>query len=312
MGKIEEGGARLKEIIGVRFKKPGKIYFFDPRRKFLKVGDYVIVETSMGEEYAEVVIANKKMPEEKITSELKPIIRVATKQDKIHNQENKKREKEAFEICKKNIKKHKLEMNLIDVECKFDNSKMIFYFTADGRIDFRELVKDLAAIFRTRIELRQIGVRDEVKRIGGNGVCGRELCCCSFLGNFETVSIKMAKEQNVSLNPSKISGNCGRLMCCLRYEQDVYEEKLKRLPKLGAIVETEEGEGVVDSIETLKEKIRVKFKDGDGYFYKKYNASDVKIIKNVETEEKNEEETQNEKELEELEKLEKLEKNNEM
>lgn len=308
MGKIK-GGARLREIIGVRFKKSGKIYFFDPRKKYLKIGDYVIVETSMGEEYAEVVIANKKMPEERLNTELKPIIRVATKQDRIHNQENKKKEKEAFEICKKNIKKHKLEMNLIDVEYKFDNSKMIFYFTADGRIDFRELVKDLAAIFRTRIELRQIGVRDEVKRIGGNGVCGRELCCCSFLGNFETVSIKMAKEQNISLNPAKISGNCGRLMCCLKYEQEVYEEKLKKLPKVGAIVKVpEEGEGIVDSIETLKEIVRVKFKDKDGYFYKKYQAEELKIIKNVEEKDDLEGASKEDlKELQELEKLEKLE-----
>lgn len=299
----------MREIIGVRFKKSGKIYFFDPRKKYLKIGDYVIVETSMGEEYAEVVIANKKMPEERLNTELKPIIRVATKQDRIHNQENKKKEKEAFEICKKNIKKHKLEMNLIDVEYKFDNSKMIFYFTADGRIDFRELVKDLAAIFRTRIELRQIGVRDEVKRIGGNGVCGRELCCCSFLGNFETVSIKMAKEQNISLNPAKISGNCGRLMCCLKYEQEVYEEKLKKLPKVGAIVKVpEEGEGIVDSIETLKEIVRVKFKDKDGYFYKKYQAEELKIIKNVEEKDDLEGASKEDlKELQELEKLEKLE-----
>lgn len=299
----------MREIIGVRFKKSGKIYFFDPRKKYLKIGDYVIVETSMGEEYAEVVIANKKMPEERLNTELKPIIRVATKQDRIHNQENKKKEKEAFEICKKNIKKHKLEMNLIDVEYKFDNSKMIFYFTADGRIDFRDLVKDLAAIFKTRIELRQIGVRDEVKRIGGNGVCGRELCCCSFLGNFETVSIKMAKEQNISLNPAKISGNCGRLMCCLKYEQEVYEEKLKKLPKVGAIVKVpEEGEGIVDSIETLKEIVRVKFKDKDGYFYKKYQAEELKIIKNVEEKDDLEGASKEDlKELQELEKLEKLE-----
>ena len=272
----------MKEIIGVRFKKPGKIYFFDPKHKILDVGSYVIVETAMGEEYAEVVIANKRIAEEKLTSELKPIIRIATKQDRIRNEENKKKEKEAFEICKKNIKKHKLEMNLTDVEYKFDHSKMIFYFTADGRVDFRDLVKDLAAIFKTRIELRQIGVRDEVKRIGGNGICGRELCCCSFLGNFETVSIKMAKEQNISLNPSKISGNCGRLMCCLKYEQEAYEEKLEKLPKVGAIVRTEEGEGIVDSIEILKEKVRVKFRDKEGFFYKKYDAKDIKIVKNVE------------------------------
>ena len=197
-------------------------------------------------------------------------------------------------------------MNLTEVEYKFDNSKIIFFFTADGRIDFRELVKDLAAIFKTRIELRQIGVRDEVKKIGGNGVCGRELCCCSFLDNFETVSIKMAKEQNVSLNPSKISGNCGRLMCCLKYEQEVYEDKLKRLPKIGAIVKTEDGEGTVDSIQTLREIIRVKFKDGEDTFYKRYPASDIKIIKNIEKEEIDPEEKEHEKELEELEKLEEL------
>ena len=201
-------------------------------------------------------------------------------------------------------------MTLTDVEYKFDNSKILFYFTADGRIDFRELVKDLAAIFKTRIELRQIGVRDEVRKIGGNGVCGRELCCCSFLGNFETVSIKMAKEQNVSLNPTKISGNCGRLMCCLKYEQEVYEDKLKRLPKIGAIVKTADGEGTVDSIETLKEIVRVKLKDGEETFYKKYPASEVKIIKNIGKEQVDPEEKQHLKELQELEKLEKLDKEN--
>lgn len=259
----------MKEIIGVRFKRPGKIYFFDPKHNKLQKGQYVIVETSMGEEYAEVVIENRMVKEEKIENPLKPIIRVATYKDKKHYEANKQKEKEAFNICLEQIKKHKLDMNLIDVEYKFDNSKVLFYFTADGRIDFRELVKDLAAIFKTRIELRQIGVRDEIKRIGGNGICGRELCCCSFLGNFETVSIKMAKQQNISLNPSKISGNCGRLMCCLKYEQEAYEEKLAKLPKVGAIVEAEEdGEGVVDSVEILKEKVKVKFKDKDGFFIK--------------------------------------------
>ena len=202
-------------------------------------------------------------------------------------------------------------MTLTDVEFKFDNSKVLFYFTADGRIDFRDLVKDLAAIFKTRIELRQIGVRDEVKRIGGNGVCGRELCCCSFLGNFETVSIKMAKEQNMSLNPSKISGNCGRLMCCLKYEQEVYEEKINRLPRIGAIVKTEDGEGTVEGVETLKERIRVKLKDDNGeYYFKKYDASDVKIIKNVQSDTVDPEEKEHLKELQELEKLEKLDKKN--
>ena len=202
-------------------------------------------------------------------------------------------------------------MTLTDVEFKFDNSKVLFYFTADGRIDFRELVKDLATIFKTRIELRQIGVRDEVKRIGGNGICGRELCCCSFLGNFETVSIKMAKEQNMSLNPSKISGNCGRLMCCLKYEQEVYEEKINRLPKIGAIVKTEDGEGTVEGVETLKEKLRVKLKDDNGEnYFKKYDAKDVKIIKNVESNTVDPEEKEHLKELEELEKLEKLDTKN--
>lgn len=294
----------MKNIIGVRFKKPGKIYFFDPGDLQVDLKDYVIVETSQGEEMGEVAICNRKLPDEKLVAPLKPIIRIATEEDKKHNEENKKKEKEAFVICQQKIKKHKLDMNLLDVEYKFDNSKILFFFTADGRIDFRELVKDLAAIYKTRIELRQIGVRDEVKRIGGNGVCGRELCCCSFLSDFEAVSIKMAKEQNISLNPSKISGNCGRLMCCLKYESDVYEEKLKRLPNVGAIVKTEDGEGEVDNIETLKEVVRVKIKDGDGYFYKKYNAKDVKIIKNNSLSKIDEEELKNKKELEELEKLE--------
>ncbi len=301
----------MKEIIGVRFKKPGKIYFFDPNHYKLNKGQYVIVETSMGEEYAEVVIENKFLPEEKIENELKPIIRVATYKDKKHHEENKEKEKEAFDICLEQIKKHELDMNLTDVEYKFDNSKLLFYFTADGRIDFRDLVKDLAAIFKTRIELRQIGVRDEVKRIGGNGMCGRELCCCSFLGNFETVSIKMAKEQNISLNPAKISGNCGRLMCCLKYEEEAYLEKLAKLPKVGAIVKTlEDGEGVVDSIETLKERIRVKFKDKEGYFYKKFNASDVKIVKDVE--DKDDLQGLDKEDLKELRKLERLEEQDKM
>lgn len=277
----------MKNIVGVRFKKPGKIYFFDPGNLKITRQDYVIVETAQGQEYGEVAIANRSIPDEKVKAPLKKVIRIATVKDKKHHEENKQKEKEAFKICEEKIAKHKLDMNLTEVEYKFDNSKIIFYFTADGRIDFRELVKDLAAIFRTRIELRQIGVRDEVKRIGGNGICGRELCCCSFLGNFETVSIKMAKEQNISLNPSKISGNCGRLMCCLKYEQEVYEDKLKRLPKLGAIVKTLDGEGEVCGIETLAEKVKVKLKDGDDFYYKKYDAKDVKIIKDGKEEENN-------------------------
>ena len=295
----------MKNIIGVRFKKLGKIYFFNP--KYLKVekGDKVIVETAQGEEYGEVLIPNRKIEDEKILEPLKKVIRIANHKDNKHYEQCKKTEKEAFKVCQEKIKKHKLDMNLIDVECKFDGSKILFYFTAEGRIDFRELVKDLAAIYKTRIELRQIGVRDQVKRIGGNGVCGRELCCCTFLRDFEAVSIKMAKEQNISLNPSKISGNCGRLMCCLKYEDNVYAEKLERLPHVGAIVKTEDGEGEIDSIETLKERVKVKFQNEEGYSYKRYDAKDIKVIKDVVQEQINEEEIEHQKELEELENLEK-------
>ena len=302
----------MANIIGVRFKRAGKIYFFDPDGKQIERGEHVIVETSMGMEYGEVVIANRQLPQEKIVTPLKKIIRVANKDDAKKNEENKKQEKEAFKVCEKKIKEHGLEMKLLDVEFKFDKSKILFFFTADGRIDFRDLVRDLAAIYKTRIELRQVGVRDEVKRLGGNGVCGRELCCCSFLGNFETVSIKMAKEQNVSLKPSKISGNCGRLMCCLQYEQNVYEEKLKKLPKIGAIVKTDDGQGEVCGLETLKEIVKVKFKDGDETFFKKYNANDIKIIKNIEKEQDNidKEELEDLAELEKLEELDKKEKQN--
>lgn len=298
----------MANIIGVRFKKPGKIYFFDPDNKQVERGQYVIVETSMGMEYGEVVISNRQLPQEKIVAPLKKIIRIATPKDAKQNEENKKQEKEAFKVCEKKIKEHNLDMKLMDVEFKFDKSKILFFFTAEGRIDFRDLVKDLAAIYKTRIELRQIGVRDEIRRMGGNGVCGRELCCCSFLGNFETVTIKMAKEQNISLNPSKIAGNCGRLMCCLQYEQNVYEEKLKRIPKIGAIVRTEEGEGEVCGIETLKEIIKVKFKDGDETFFKKYNAKDVKVIKDVENKEDNDDKNASKEDLEELVKMEELDK----
>lgn len=295
----------MKNIVGVRFKRPGKIYFFDSGNLKLNYHDKVIVETSMGEDLGEVASYKRNMPEDNLANPLKKIIRIATSKDLKHYDENKKKEEEAFRICEEKIKKYKLDMHLIDVEYTFDNTKILFYFTADGRIDFRDLVKELASIFKTRIELRQIGVRDEVKRIGGNGVCGRELCCCSFLSDFETVSIKMAKEQNIALNPSKISGNCGRLMCCLKYEQEVYEDKLKRLPKIGSTVKTDDGEGIVDSVETLKEIVRIKFKDeDDNNFYKKYPASEIKIIKSASVENVDEEEKQNFKELQELEKLE--------
>lgn len=296
----------MSKVIGVRFKRPGKVYFFDAGNIDVNVKDKVIVETSMGQEIGEVLINNKSLTNNKIKSSLKPIIRVATEKDLKHFEENKQKEKEAFKICEEKIKKHKLDMHLVDTSYTFDNAKLLFYFTADSRIDFRELVKDLAAIFKTRIELRQIGVRDQVRRIGGNGVCGRELCCCTFLNNFDTVSIKMAKEQNIALNPTKISGNCGRLMCCLRYEQEAYEDKLKKLPKVGAIVKTEDGEGTVDSIEILKEIVRVKIKDGEDTFYKKYPASEIKIIKNIESKELDQEEKENLKELEELEKLDQM------
>ena len=296
----------MKKIVGVRFRKPGKVYFFDPDKLNIEKGQKVIVETSQGQEIGDVTTGVREIEESSLTAPLKKVIRVATPKDIQIDEANREKEKEAFKIAQEKIKKYKLDMNLTEVEYKFDNSKIIFFFTADGRIDFRELVKDLAAVFRTRIELRQIGVRDEVKKIGGNGVCGRELCCCSFLDNFEAVSIKMAKEQNVSLNPSKISGNCGRLMCCLKYEQNVYEDKLKRLPKIGAIVKTEDGEGTVDSIQTLREIIRVKFRDGEDTFYKRYPASEVKIIKNIGREEIDTEEKEHAKELAELEKLEKL------
>ncbi len=296
----------MSKVIGVRFKRPGKVYFFDAGNINVKAKDKVIVETAMGQEMGEVVINNKNLTNNKIKASLKPIIRVATEKDLKHFTENKEKEKEAFKICEEKIKKHKLGMHLVDASYTFDNAKLLFYFTADNRIDFRGLVKDLASIFKTRIELRQIGVRDQVRRIGGNGVCGRELCCCTFLNNFDTVSIKMAKEQNIALNPAKISGNCGRLMCCLRYEQEAYEEKLKKLPKVGAIVKTEDGEGTVDSIEILKGIVRVKIKDGEDTFYKKYPASEIKIIKNIESKEMNQEERENLKELEELEKLDQM------
>ena len=299
----------MKTVIGVRLRKPCKIYYFNPGNNKLNRGDYVIVETSFGQEYAEVVMENKEIAEEKIVEPLKEIIRIATKKDKEQYEENLKKEKEAFDIAKENIEKHKLDMNLVDVQYQFDNSKILFYFTAEGRIDFRELVKDLAAIFKTRIELRQIGLRDEVRRIGGNGICGRQLCCCSYLGDFDMVSIKMAKEQGLSLTPSKISGCCGRLMCCLKYEQEVYEEKNARLPGVGAIVKTPDGEGTVEGLETLKEVVKVKIVDKEeNTTHKKYELKNIKIIKDVD---KNTNIDETDEELKKLEKLEKLDRLNE-
>ncbi|MDF2615909.1 MAG: hypothetical protein K0Q47_564, partial [Sedimentibacter sp.] len=221
------------KVVGVRFKKAGKIYYFDPDKKWINDGDFVIVETIRGIEFGQVVVGPKMVKEEDIVQPLKKVLRLATEEDIKCNQENKEKEQQAFDLCLKKIEEHELEMKLVDIEYTFDNNKVIFYFTADGRIDFRELVKDLASIFRTRIELRQIGVRDEAKMIGGLGPCGRPMCCSSFLGEFYPVSIKMAKEQKLSLNPSKISGICSRLMCCLNYEHQVYEENIKLLPDVG-------------------------------------------------------------------------------
>ena len=295
----------MKNIIGVRFRRLGKIYFFNPQYLIVRKGEYVIVDTVDGEDIAEVMIPNRKIEDEKVVAPLKKVLRIANPKDMKHYEECKRKEKEAFEFCDKKIKQLNLEMKLTDVEYKFNNTKMIFFFTADGRIDFRDLVKELAANYKTRIELRQIGVRDEVKRIGGNGVCGRELCCCSFLSNFETVSIKMAKEQNLSLNISKLSGNCGRLMCCLKYENDVYEEKLSRLPHVGAIIKTEDGTGEIDAVETLAERVRVKIQNGDNVTYKKYNVKDITVIQDSLAEK---EDTENSEEIRELERLEELDK----
>ena len=252
----------MKNIIGVRFKKLGKIYFFNPKNLKVHKGDKVIVETAQGEEFGEVVIPNRFVDDEKIIAPLKKVIRIANYKDKKHNEECKMKEKEAFKVCEKKIKEHKLNMTLTDVEYKFDDSKILFYFTADGRIDFRELVKDLAAIYKTRIELRQIGVRDEVKRIGGNGVCGRELCCCSFLSDFEAVSIKMAKEQNISLNPSKISGNCGRLMCCLKYEDEIYSLEKERFPKIGSHVKYQDKDVKVTGLNVINDLVKIETNNG--------------------------------------------------
>ena len=298
----------MKNIVGIRFRRLGKIYFFNPQYLILKKDDMVIVDTEDGEEIGTVAIPNRTLDDEKIPKDLKRVLRIANERDIKHYQECKKNEKEAFEYCNKKIKQYNLEMNLTDVEFKFNNSKILFFFTADGRIDFRELVKDLAQVYKTRIELRQIGVRDEIKRLGGNGVCGRELCCCSFLSDFETVSIKMAKDQNLSLNPSKISGNCGRLMCCLKYENEVYQEKLSYLPHVGAIVKTPDGVGEVEAVETLPERLKVKFKNGEDFSHKKYEMKDIKVIKDTQKEAIDEEEEKHKKELEELERMEKEEK----
>ncbi len=268
----------MVDVVGVRFKKAGKIYYFSPEGLDIHENDRVIVETARGIEFGECVVGLKQIGENEIVSPLKNVIRKATQEDIIKNDENKSKEKEALEICMAKIQQHNLKMKLIDVEYTFDNNKVIFYFTADGRVDFRELVKDLASVFRTRIELRQIGVRDEAKMIGGLGPCGRTMCCSTFLGDFAPVSIKMAKEQSLSLNPTKISGICGRLMCCLNYEQETYEGIRKRLPKVGAILETPMGRGEVVSNNVVKESVKVKIKLNDTEEITEVPISEITMI----------------------------------
>lgn len=251
----------MYNVVGVRFKKAGKIYYFDPGDLTIQTGEFVIVETVRGIEFGKVVISNKQVGENDIVLPLKKVIRIADAKDRMVVEENKKAAQEAYEICLKKVGEHGLEMKLVDVEYTFDRNKVIFYFTADGRVDFRELVKDLAAIFRTRIELRQIGVRDEAKMLGGIGPCGRMLCCSTFLGDFDPVSIKMAKDQNLSLNPTKISGLCGRLMCCLKYENDEYETAKEQLPDLGEYIETPHGVGRVVGLNILERVLQVELSE---------------------------------------------------
>lgn len=269
----------MTKVIGVRFRTAGKIYFFSPGKFDIRQGDHVIVETARGVEYGRVVVGTKKVKDEEVVQPLKSVIRVATEQDKKAEEKNREKEKEAFKICQEKIRKHGLEMKLIDAEYTFDNNKVLFYFTADGRIDFRELVKDLAAVFRIRIELRQIGVRDETKIRGGIGICGRPLCCHTYLSEFAAVSIKMAKEQNLSLNPTKISGVCGRLMCCLTNEEENYEELNSQLPSVGDTVTTSEGlTGTVHSLSVLRKLVKVVVNlENDEKEIREYSAEELKF-----------------------------------
>ena len=268
----------MEKVVGVRFRNVGKIYYFNPKNYKVKVGDHVIVETARGVEYGRVVLEPRSVKEDEVVHPLKEVLRVATKEDEDHEAENRQKEKEAFKICKKKIREHGLDMKLIDAEYTFDNNKVLFYFTADGRIDFRQLVKDLASVFKTRIELRQIGVRDETKILGGIGICGRTLCCHTYLSEFAPVSIKMAKEQNLSLNPTKISGVCGRLMCCLKYEQDTYEYLNSRMPSVGEKVKTPEGIiGEVKSVSVLRQLVRVVIDNGEEKELREYTVDDLRL-----------------------------------
>ncbi|MBQ9948351.1 MAG: stage 0 sporulation family protein [Oscillospiraceae bacterium] len=273
----EDNGAKV-EIIGIRFKDVGKVYYFSPNNVQFKAGEKAIVETARGIECGEVMLANRMVSESSIVSPLKSIIRKATAADEKQLVENRKKEQEIMQTFAEKIQFHKLDMKPIDIDCTFDGSKILFYFTSDGRVDFRELVKDLAAIYRTRIELRQIGVRDEAKMLGGLGICGRPFCCSSFLGEFQPVSIKMAKEQSLSLNPTKISGTCGRLMCCLKYEQNCYDDFLRTTPKVGAYVDTEEGRGHVEEVNLLTGMLKIKL-DKKPDVPLSVNKSEVKLIK---------------------------------
>ena len=266
------------EVVGIRFKKVGKVYYFAPEKIQAQKGEFAIVDTARGPEFGEVFVANKMVGISEIVPPLRPIIRIATKDDIAHNEENTKKEQEAFGICLEQIAKHELDMKLVDAQYTFDNSKLLFYFTSAGRVDFRELVKDLASVFRTRIELRQIGIRDEAKLIGGLGACGRPLCCATFLSDFVQVSIKMAKEQGLFLNSSKISGTCGRLMCCLRYEQESYEYEMARTPAVDSSVKTPDGIGVVTESRPLTGLIKVKITNKDGESIKVYHRDDVKLL----------------------------------
>ena len=281
----------MTDIIGIRFKKTGKVYYFDPNGCVAKRGEHAIVDTARGPEFGEVWIPNRKVPNSEIVPPLRPCLRIATKEDIKHNAENQVKEEEAFKICNEKIENHKLDMKLVDVQYTFDNSKLLFYFTSAGRVDFRELVKDLASVFRTRIELRQIGIRDEAKLIGGLGICGRKLCCAGFLTDFGQVSIKMAKEQSLSLNSTKISGNCGRLMCCLRYEQKTYEQEIRLTPPVDAVVKTDDGIGTVCEISPLLGMIKVKFEGVDGA-PKAYHRDNVQIV-SVPNKKASEEDTEN-------------------
>ncbi len=268
----------MTEVISVRFRGGTKNYYFDPKGLTVQPDQYVVVETAQGMEYVRCVEGNHEVPEQSVVQPLRGVVRIATDADHKTAAHNRKREKEAFAICEKKIAAHKLEMKLVNVECNFEGSKIIFFFTAEGRVDFRELVKDLASVFRARIELRQIGVRDEAKMLGGLGPCGRPVCCGAFLGDFQPVSIKMAKEQNLSLNPTKISGVCGRLMCCLKYEQDNYEQTRKRMPKVGKEVITPDGNGVVWDLNIIKETVRVRIQKGDSSELKDFPLEEVQRV----------------------------------